>query len=434
MMETDTGEDLHKKYPMYLPGITFKGITKNMLVPKQYQHLIMCSICGFILKTPTTLFCGHSFCMDCTRKCSYNCPICQANNSYNYAYSPPAKNIILSNIIDSHQVFCPSHFDKDTKPCNIENLTIATIQKHAMECPNITLKCACSKMIPKKDYLKPETECDCKMISCEYCSVPQKVRLLRFHSDICKEVMHDCENCGASFPRKEEKAHDQSCIVSCPFSTMGCLAKQLMMKHYQKHLVDAQEAHLIMALKKNYAETYEKIINENASIASVPEKFITIRFECKSKSFEVSIRENELLSDAIDAVWEEFDIPIDYWNIECWRKSSGTRLHLKLTALENKIQSDETLILSAEYELPGDEDESSHSDSDDEDQFKGYEFEYEPEEDDEENYVSDEDELDEEGYEVEEYEPEEERSYYYGSYYYYNNPPSYQQDEDEFRD
>lgn len=150
------------------------------------------------------------------------------------------------------KILCPSHFDKYTKPCNTKNLTPETMQAHLIECENISLKCNYyGQMILKRDYLKAEVECDCELVCCEYCFVLQNKRFLDFHSDLCKETDVQCENCGNTYLRKDKKLHKvNECIVSCPFSDMECSAKQLRMLDYHQHALEAQETHVVLALKR----------------------------------------------------------------------------------------------------------------------------------------------------------------------------------------
>lgn len=140
----------------YLPEPTLPVVSRELLIIKDFQSIITCSICFNIFNAPVTLHCGHSFCRECIIQCSKSeCCICKKVFT---KHSLPQKNIILSQLINSQEVVCPTHFDTNTEPCCTANLTIETIQAHVLECGNITLRCECGTMIPKKKFFVNEVK------------------------------------------------------------------------------------------------------------------------------------------------------------------------------------------------------------------------------------------------------------------------------------
>lgn len=153
-------QELHKKHRKYLPEPIFDCISEEMLVLKNFLSIIKCPICFHLFTIPVTLLCGHSFCKGCISRC-LGCPICKKK-----FLTLPEKSIILSDLVNSQKIFCPSHFDPDTEPCNTLNLTSVTIKLHVMDCENITLKCNCGKMIPRKNYLKNDENYFFRLVNC----------------------------------------------------------------------------------------------------------------------------------------------------------------------------------------------------------------------------------------------------------------------------
>lgn len=338
---------LYKRYPKYLPNVIFDGVSDDMLISKEFKTTITCPICITLFDIPLTLLCGHSFCRKCISKCTL-CPICKK------PFSPealPEKNITLANLVNSQRVTCPSHIDEATKPCNTTNLTVENILSHVKVCGNITLKCICGKMIPKKDYLKESVECYCELVDCHICLIPQKERLLEFHSELCENTKIKCSNCGNAYVRKSKELHDtRHCTVSCPFNKMGCPAKQLKMKEYQKHIVNAQEKHIALSLKQNYFETYQRILQENTAIAQLPQKLITIWFEYETMRKRRLALPTESIGDVIDDVLKDFNTIVESSTIVCRRKSTEERLRKNWKVSKCHIRNFETLTLTVEGE------------------------------------------------------------------------------------
>lgn len=81
---------------------------------------LQCTICLELLNNPVTLECGHSFCLDCIRKClkgqhgNCECPICKRRVSHKL----PERTVLLNLILEKYNSLASS----DPLPTGISHL------------------------------------------------------------------------------------------------------------------------------------------------------------------------------------------------------------------------------------------------------------------------------------------------------------------------
>jgi len=229
-----------------------------MIVVEGLRGQFGCPICYLLLKDPVTTVCGHTFCRSCISKCS-ECPLCKKSIDN----STHSTTFLLSNVIEGLSLFCPSHFDENTTPCEAKDLKPSTIESHVRSCEKIPLKCLCGKIILRKDFLNVEYQCNCPYVRCTLCSQPQQERTYSLHMDTCKHASVKCEVCGENYVPKDKPKHEsEECYVLCPFHEMGCNQKKILAKKYEQHLEESKDAHFVMLSKVQYKLFYHKLMKQ----------------------------------------------------------------------------------------------------------------------------------------------------------------------------
>lgn len=335
--------ELHSKYPRYLPEATFQGVSEEMLISKDLQAQITCRICSGLYINPINLLCGHSFCKKCLMQSRIaECITCKKRYSKRFL---PEVSSILTNLVNSQGVYCPSHFDKSTEPCHTPNLTVETVQAHVKECGNITLRCKCGKMIPRKNFLRCTVKCDCDFVDCKYCSIQQNERTVKLHSELCrKKAKIDCNNCGYCNTCKSKVANENDeSFVSCPYSNRGCPARRLKMKEYRTHVVEGQAVHIMLELMQNYSEIYQNLATEIGRVTSYPQKLPSVYFQFRSRKYKLAIHPDEKIKNVVKIVFDASKEEMPETRVECWRVSPKMLLDLDLTFFDFDIQDNELL-------------------------------------------------------------------------------------------
>ncbi len=62
---------------------------------------------------------------------------------------------------------------------------------------------------------------------------------------------------------KDKVKHESDeCYVYCPFHIVGCKQKTIKAKEYDQHLKDAMDAHLVLILKVQHKDIYDKMMEQ----------------------------------------------------------------------------------------------------------------------------------------------------------------------------
>lgn len=234
----------------YLPAFQREKIPIEEVIPASAAEHLQCSICLHLLNQPTTLSCGHSYCLDCLKKnmssTNKNCPDCRFPLPL---LDSLKKCIKLTSIIENLVVKCPSHKYDPEKNCK-EELKIKDLEKHWKSCPHMYFRCKCNELIKSSSFLDGEQKCKCLEVKCEYCSELYQERLIKFHSDACIRSGIKCKYCGSRYPIESEQIHQESeCFSYCPFKIYGCIENKLSQKMLKTHGIYHREHHDYLLLR-----------------------------------------------------------------------------------------------------------------------------------------------------------------------------------------
>lgn len=139
----------------------------------------ICAICLLIMKKPTRLECGHSFCWECIASFEI-CPTCRRDISHHIF------NEGIENKIKECEVYCPSLFDEnDPEDSCPATMMYKDLASHTKTCQYISVLCQCKKKIQRRFFDNPEITCDCPDVQCTTCQKFFSRRVLGFHKIKC---------------------------------------------------------------------------------------------------------------------------------------------------------------------------------------------------------------------------------------------------------
>lgn len=113
---------------------------------------------------------------------------------------------------------------------------------------------------------------------------------------------------------------------------MGCSAKQIKLKDYEKHFLKSEEAHILLALKQNYSDTYQKLADAAKLAALIPHKLLVLFFLYKSKKYQISVLLTEKIRNVsiVKDVLKTVSGQSNELSVECWRESPNLLLDLEM--------------------------------------------------------------------------------------------------------
>ena len=157
---------------------------------------------------------------------------------------------------------CPNAVLTCPQDCGASLLRKEILEHYNSLCPNTPVKCqlfdyfgtVCGAECLRKDLKEHQLTCNFREVRCGNSGCKERImyQYLQDHEDICKYKIIQCLNgCDASFLRKEEGKHKESCqleVIECSYKIVGCGVK-VVRKNFELHLNELIKEHEAMMLK-----------------------------------------------------------------------------------------------------------------------------------------------------------------------------------------
>mgnify|MGYP000847616589 CR=1 FL=1 len=243
----------------YISSSDVQRISEEQVNTETGHKILFCTICSYLMESPTTLNCGHTFCEECLRtwfKTKQSCPTCRESSC---ELKQLKKNIIINEMIQELPIKCPSDVQTEKPKCGA-NLKVKDFRGHLKTCSHIVIPCICKTPLTRATYFESDQKCACPEAVCLYCLAKFPERLLSYHRDACRTETITCSYCSKTMLRKDNITHElEECFVSCPYANYGCKVDKLTRVLLKKHLDDELNNHKLLLIQFTQPEVFQKV-------------------------------------------------------------------------------------------------------------------------------------------------------------------------------
>ena len=283
--------------------LEYRGYRKDYLarnLSEMEQDFIICPTCKGIMRDATASE-GETTCALCSKNQRNPNPVNQVRNS-----------------VAKLDIKCPL-----LRSCGWRG-KLTEAETHLNDCNSFRIWCPleCGSVIKRGESGQhTNTECNLRIIQCEFCNITIKSKELLAHSEACFASPIEC-SCGNKCRRDMISAHvNMECPlaqVKCPYDKFGCkvgvMARKDLVSHKKEYYIEHQEMSLIKIeeqeklLAKLYSgqgnltpkfDFVEKILPESNEpntkrISDLEKQYTKLGKENKDLKLELSILRSEL--------------------------------------------------------------------------------------------------------------------------------------------